>query len=68
MDPCDEASRLSEQHLAACLARRSSAALMARADGRCACCGGRIPEARRLTGAATCIKCQIQIESGELEP
>jgi RNA polymerase-binding transcription factor DksA len=41
---------------------------MARADGRCACCGGRIPEARRLTGAATCIKCQIQIESGELEP
>lgn len=68
MDTCDEAFRMSEQHLADCLRRRGAAALMPRADGRCVCCGGRIPQARRITGAATCIKCQIQIESGELEP
>ena len=68
MDVFDKASRLTDLYLADCLSRRSTATLAPRADGRCVCCGGHIPEARRLTGAATCIGCQIQIESGELVP
>lgn len=68
MDTCDEAFRMSEQHLADCLRRRTTVPLAPRTDGRCVCCGEMIPEARRLTGAATCIGCQIRIESGELEP
>lgn len=68
MDICDEAFRLSEQHLAECLRRRTTVPMSPRPDGHCVCCGEVIPEARRLTGAATCIHCQLLIESGELEP
>lgn len=38
----------------------------ARLSPDCAECGDEIPEARRATGAVTCIECQVKIEARRL--